>query len=106
MEPWVVDGTRCLSYLTIELKGRIPEDLRPGLGAHVFGCEVCQDVCPWNASPDVSRDPAWQPRPKRRGLRRNLAVVMGDSGDGEAIRALVQDRRDASILDPLVASHV
>ena len=136
VEPWVVDATRCLSYLTIELKNAIPEPKREALGAHVFGCDICQDVCPWNATPPISGDPAWQPRvaldhprlldlwnqsdpelaaavaggplmrPKVRGLRRNLAVALGNSGHDEAGRALAEARDDPSIADPLVAEHV
>ena len=60
--PGVLDSTRCISYLTIELKGNIPATLAPAIGNHVYGCDVCQEVCPWNAAPPVSNDPAWQPR--------------------------------------------
>src|SRR5438105_5777069 len=104
--PGVLDSTRCISYLTIELRGEIPPEHRAGTGAHVYGCDICQEVCPWNAVAPRSSDPAWQPRtawdrvdlrtlarrtdeelaeglkgsamlrPKVQGLRRNIAVAM------------------------------
>jgi epoxyqueuosine reductase len=61
--PGVLDSTRCISYLTIELRGAVPDEHKPGVGAHVYGCDICQEVCPWNAVAPRSDDPAWQPRP-------------------------------------------
>lgn len=84
VEPYVVDATRCISYLTIEIRKSIPEGQRPDLGAHVFGCDICQDVCPWNATAEQSEDPAWQPR---AGLDRpRLADLWRDSDEGLAAR--------------------
>lgn len=121
-EPWVLDSTRCLSYLTIELKTAIPEPMRDAVGAHVYGCDICQDVCPWNRAPIISTQPQWQPRPafdgptllelwlrsddelraamkgspmKRAGIkrfRRNLAVALANSGDPRALAALAEPR--------------
>jgi epoxyqueuosine reductase len=133
----VLDSTRCLSYLTIELKGAIPEAQRGSVGEHAYGCDICQDVCPWNLSPATGRtnESEWQPRGgldrprlldlwnrsddelrallkgsamKRAGvkrLRRNLAVALGNSGDPEAVAALVNHGEPTSV-DPLVAQHV
>ena len=117
-EPGMLDATRCLSYLTIETKGAIPPDQRAGLGTHVYGCDVCQEVCPYNHPAPISADPVWQPRASLDGpplgelwsrsdtelrdairhgpmtrvrvkrLRRNLAVAIGNSGDPAAAAAL------------------
>ncbi len=135
--PHVLDATRCLSYLTIEARGPIPEPYREAVGNHVYGCDICQEVCPYNQEPARSDDPAWQPRPaldlpalvelwqrpdddlrrtlkgsamtraKLTGLRRNLAVAIGNSGDAEAIAALDGAAGDRpSIEDPLVQEHL
>lgn len=60
--PGQLDARRCLSYLTIETKGPLPAEWHAPLGAHVYGCDICQEVCPYNLSAPVSDDPAWQPR--------------------------------------------
>jgi epoxyqueuosine reductase len=89
--PGVMDARRCLSYLTIELKGPIPGEWRGAVGSHVYGCDVCQDVCPWNHGAPTSADPAWQPRPAfdRPRLRELAALTDGELGSalrGSAMR--------------------
>jgi epoxyqueuosine reductase len=118
LKPYVLDSRRCISYLTIELKGAIPEEFRPQTGHHVFGCDICQDVCPWNRKRHFTAEPGLQPRvsqvhprldelarltpqafkqrfrgtalerTKRRGLLRNVCVAMGNSGNREFIPLL------------------
>jgi epoxyqueuosine reductase len=63
VEPYVLDATRCLAYVTIEARGPIDPALRPAVGRQIVGCDICQDVCPWNRRAAVSDDAAWQARP-------------------------------------------
>ena len=137
-EPGVLDATRCLSYLTIEIRGAIPEDRRADVGTRVYGCDICQEVCPYNAAPVRSDDPAWQPAPeldqprlsalwrqsderleallersamsraRLKGLRRNVAVALGNSSTATAAAALAEpvSTGTPSRGDPLVAEHV
>jgi len=135
VEPYALDSRRCLSYLTIELKGSIPASFRDDIGAHAYGCDVCQEVCPWNHGPAITSSGAWQPRPgldtpnllalweqsddelrrlikgsamTRAGvkrLRRNLATAIGNSGDADAIASL-ESHESPTCADPLVAEHV
>jgi epoxyqueuosine reductase len=69
VEPYMVDARRCLSYLTIEKKGAVAAEWRGSIREQVFGCDICQDVCPWNRRAAVSDDPAWQPRAPLRAPR-------------------------------------
>jgi epoxyqueuosine reductase len=81
VEPHALDSTRCLSYLTIELKGAIPEAHREAIGEHAYGCDICQEVCPWNLTPSPrSRDTAWLPR---AGLDMPRLVDVWRRTDGE-----------------------
>jgi len=149
-EPYVLDARRCLSYLTIEIRGSMPAGQRAGVGAHIFGCDICQDVCPHNAVAPVVRDACWRPKANLesprleslwamddagleraiagtalrragvRGLRRNLAVAIGNAGPALASLLLpgmepgpvsengprpVSDR-SPSLRDPMVAEHI
>jgi epoxyqueuosine reductase len=128
----VMDARRCISYLTIELKGPIPRDLRPLIGNRVYGCDICQEVCPWNSFAEPTSEPAflaregldgarlveWMTitqeefsarfkdspikRTKRRGLLRNVAVALGNWGAPEAVPALAIALNDD---EPLVRGH-
>jgi len=86
-EPYVVDATKCLSYATIEVRGDVPEPLRPAVGPQIFGCDVCQDVCPWNRRAPVSEERAWQPRP---GLAFPRLIDLCRTSDAEW-RGLLKD---------------
>ncbi len=124
--PGILDASRCISYLTIEHRGEIPLELRAGIGDWLFGCDVCQDVCPWNRKPSrqvefndcelsslelqtlfelddeqfrakFRQTPFW--RSRRRGLLRNAAIVLGNQRDRRAMAALQKGLADA---EPLV----
>ena len=130
--PHQLDSRRCISYLTIELKGSIPVELRPMIGDRIYGCDDCLDACPWNRFAQVSREAAFSARPavtqmrlrdflaldeeqfrnmfrgspirrvKRRGFLRNVCVALGNVGTREDLPALVNAARDQ---EPLVAEH-
>ena len=88
VEPYVLDSRRCLSYLTIEIKGAIPAEYRPAVGSHAYGCDICQEVCPWNLTPVTGRstDPSWLPR---SGLDQPSLVDLWRKTDDE-LRALLK----------------
>jgi len=130
--PFQLDARRCISYLTIELKGSIPEELRPAIGNRIYGCDDCLAACPWNrfaragklmkphARPDLEQpdllellkldDAAFKARfaqspilrTKRRGFLRNVCVALGNTGTVGALPALAKAARDA---EPLIAEH-
>ena len=128
--PYQLDSNKCISYLTIEKRGVIPEAMRDGMGRHVFGCDICQDVCPWNRESPATDACEFQPREglvnpalewltelteedfrttfrgspikrsKRNGLRRNAVIAMGNSGEK---RFLPQVEKLASDEDLIVS---
>ncbi len=134
VSPRVIDARRCISYLTIELRGPIPRRLRPLVGDYLFGCDLCQDVCPWNREAPVSADESHQTRPvyrdlspmellsfdhdryvevfrgsamkraKLSGLKRNAAVVVGNVGRAEDVPPLLKRFVDEE--NPLVRGHL
>jgi epoxyqueuosine reductase len=96
VEPGVLDSTRCVSYLTIELRGAIPDALRSAVGAHVYGCDVCQEVCPWNVAPPASADPAWQPRAAWDMRATTDLAEMSDDALAAALRGSAMQRAKVS----------
>jgi len=130
--PHQLDARRCISYLTIELKGSIPLELRPLIGDRIFGCDDCLDVCPWNRFAQVSHETAFSAREsttgmslreylrlsdaefrqlfknspikriKHRGFLRNVCVALGNAGDVSDLPAL---KRAAADPEPLIAEH-
>ncbi len=130
LTPYELDANLCISYLTIELRDEIPENKRSQTGTHIFGCDICQDVCPWNRRAPETTDPAFQPREfapslekmaaltepeframfrqsavsraKYSGFLRNVAVAMGNSGQEKFREPLT---RLAKSKDTLVAPH-
>jgi epoxyqueuosine reductase len=125
-----LDARLCISYLTIELRGSIPETLRPQMGNHVFGCDICQDVCPWNRKAPVTHDPVFAPRhfappllplasltetqfqdmfrgtpverARYRGFLRNVCVAMGNQPRPEYRTRLSELSASP---DPLISEH-
>ena len=130
--PHELDARRCISYLTIELKGSIPLEFRPLIGDRIYGCDDCLDACPWNRFAQVAREGAFAARPavarmslrdflglddegfrtlfrgspikriKRRGFLRNVCVALGNVGSAEDLPALGAAARDK---EPLIAEH-
>ena len=68
-EPYVVDGSKCISYFTIELKDQIPQEVNGQLGNWIFGCDICQDVCPWNRFAQPTQEPQFRPHEQLKNLR-------------------------------------
>jgi epoxyqueuosine reductase len=129
--PYQLDSNLCISYLTIEKRGEIPENMHTGLGRHVFGCDICQDVCPWNRKAPATTVPEFQAREelvnpalawlaemsaedfretfrgspirraKRNGLRRNAILAMGNSGNRAFVPSLTTLTADE---DPVIAA--
>lgn len=132
LEPYVLDSRICISYLTIELKDKVPVQLREGIDNNIYGCDICQDVCPWNKRAQITDEPGFKPREdlyspdlsylsglsvedfrmvfkgspikrtKRRGLLRNVMIAMGNSGNKNFIPHIKECLNDE---EPLVRAH-
>jgi epoxyqueuosine reductase len=130
VSPGELDASRCISYFTIELRGHWPEEHRATTGSHVFGCDICQDVCPWNRKSPATDQPEFQPREglvnpalawlaeisegefrekfrgspikraKHQGLRRNALIAIGNSGNPTLISVVETAMGDP---DPVIA---
>jgi epoxyqueuosine reductase len=90
--PGVLDSTRCISYLTIELKGDIPEEIAGNIGNHIYGCDICQEVCPWNQRAAASADLAWQPRHEWDGVTTTELATRSDEELRAAMRGSAMRR--------------
>ncbi len=95
-EPGVLDANRCISYLTIEHRGEIAAPLDESIGTHVYGCDICQDVCPWNEIAPVSEDRAWQPRPAWDAPSVEALAAMSDETMMTALRRSPMKRTKAA----------
>jgi len=132
VEPYVLDSRLCISYLTIELRDKIPLELRDKIENNIYGCDICQDVCPWNRRAKVTDEPSFQPREglytpdlsflsglseedfrsifkgspvkraKRKGFLRNVLVAMGNSEKKDLVPYIKKSLEDK---EPLVRAH-